>query len=260
MRKRRLIYLLFSLFALMILTALSITYDFTFLFILLMIIIVIPNNWIKNKERQITNDIITNYGLDCNPYKYIEEMKKYAKKCFLTKKQKKVYELYYALAYIEAGDFEKVKNILLSIDKESDQLDEITQILYLKAWCDYFFYNNLNEKMKLTLLKMREIIVNTSNTAFKTNYSIIYRNLECKYYVLAGENLDKAKHIFKHNKTIVPTKLSVITNNYQLALLDIKEKNLLAAKEKLSLIASNNQNLFVVRNAKKLLEKIEEYI
>ena len=87
-----------------------------------MILIVIPNNIIKNKERQITNDIISRYGLECNPYKYIEEMKEYASKCFLTKKQKIIYNLYYALAYIEAGDFEEVKRILLDIDKESDKI------------------------------------------------------------------------------------------------------------------------------------------
>ena len=158
MRIRRFVYLIFSLIALIFLAALSITYNNTFFFILMMIIILIPNNIIKNKERSITSDIISRYGYQCDPYQYIDDMKKYAKKCLLTKKQKRLYNLYYALAYIDAGDFEKVKERLLEIDQISDELDEVTQILYLKAWCDYFFYNNLDEKMKFTLLKMRDIM------------------------------------------------------------------------------------------------------
>ena len=256
MRKRRFLYLIFSFVALIFLTALSIAYDLSFFFILMMLLIVIPNKMIKNKERQITNEIITRYGLECDPYSYIEEMKNYASKCFLTKKQKIIYNIYYSLAYIEAGDFDKAKELLLDIDKESDILDEVTQILYLKAWCDYFFYNNFDEKMKLTLLKMREIIVSSTNSALKANYSIIYMILEAKYYILAGVNLDKAKELFKNKKSLLPTKLSLLGSNYQLALLDIKEKNFVGAKEKLSIIASKNDKLFIVRNAKKLLNDI----
>ena len=38
--------------------------------------------------------------------------------------------------------FEEVKDILLEIDKQTYKLDEMTKVLYLKAWCDYFFYNH----------------------------------------------------------------------------------------------------------------------
>lgn len=258
MRKRRLICLILSFIALIVLTALSLTYDNPFLFILLMILVLILNNVIKNKERQITNDIIARYGQECDPFKYIEELNNYANKCFLTKKQKLLYNLYYSLAYLDAGDFDNVKNRLLEIDNQSNELDEVMQILYLKAWCDYFFYNNLDEKMKFTLLKMRDLITNSNNKALKNNYSIIYMLLEAKYYIVSGVHLDKAKELLKNRKVLIPTKLSLISSNYQMALLDIKEGNYLAAKDKLTVISSKNDKLYVVRKANQLLEEVNE--
>lgn len=260
MRKRRFLYLIFSLIALIFLTALSITYENSYLCFLLMIIVMIPNHLIKNKERQITNEIISKYGFECEPYQYIESLMDYSKHCFLTKKQKLVYELYYALAYLDAGDFEEVKDILLEIDKQTYKLDEMTKVLYLKAWCDYFFYNHQDEKMKLTLLKMKDIITYTRFNHFMNNYSIIYMLLEAKYYILTDTNLSRAKELFKNRKSLIPTKLSLIGSNYQMALLDIREKNYTAAKEKLKLVASKNENLYIVRDARKLLDDIDNLV
>ena len=52
----------------------------------------------------------------------------------------------------------------------------------------------------------------------------------------------------------------MIGSNYQLALLDIKENNFRAAKDKLILVAKNNDRLHIVRCAKKILERIDNYI
>ena len=65
---------------------------------------------------------------------------------------------------------------------------------------DRINFNNLEEKMKFTLLKMRDIITNSTNNGFKANYSIIYMLLEAKYYIVAGVNLDKAKELFKNTE------------------------------------------------------------
>ena len=43
-----------------------------------------------------------------------------------------------------------------------------------------------------------------------------------------------------------------------MALLDIKEGNYLAAKDKLTVISSKNDKLYVVRKANQLLEEVNE--
>ena len=258
MRKRRFIYIIFSFISIIVLTALLISYEQPFLFMMLIILIIIPNNIIRNKERQITGNIIIKYGNNCDPYEYIGELSKYASKCFLTKKQKILYDLYYALAYIDAGDFGEVEYMLLEIDKNIDKLDEVTKVLYLKAWCDYFFYTSLDEKMKSTLLKLRDIITNTKNYALKGNYSMIYMFLEAKYYIISNTNIPKAKELLKNRKSMIPSQLSLVTYTYLTALIDIKENKYLDAKAKLQAIASKNDLLHVVRHSEYLLEQVNE--
>ena len=99
---------------------------------------------------------------------------------------------------------------------------------------------------------------NSNNKALKNNYSIIYMLLEAKYYIVSGVHLDKAKELLKNRKVLIPTKLSLISSNYQMALLDIKEGNYLAAKDKLTVISSKNDKLYVVRKANQLLEEVNE--
>lgn len=259
MKKTRLLYLIFSIIALILLTVFAICYTkYRFITVLLMICVVIPNYSLRNSDRNYTNNLILKYGFECDPYNYIDELKKYASKCFLNKKRNLTFDIYYALAYIDAGDFDDAKNLLLKVDDNYDLLDEPTKVLYFRGWCDYFYYQCFDVKLKTALLQLKDIIEKCSNLNMKNTYSFLYQGLEAKYYVLTGKNLEKAKLIYQNRRSVVPTALNQANINYILALVDIKEKKYSDAIIKLKGIANKNDSLYIVRKSQKLLKDMHE--
>lgn len=258
MKKIRFIYLIFTLLVLALLTTFAICYDYTIMMVLMMICVVIPNYWLRNNDRRFTNNLILKYGFECDPYNYIDELKTYAKKCILSKKQRLVYNIYYSLAYIDAGDFDEALKLLLEVDDNYLILDEPSRVLYYRGWCDYFYYNNYDAKLKKALLQLKDIITNCNNSTMKNTYSFLYQGLEAKYYVLSGINLEKAKMIYQNRRTAVPTVLNQANINYILAMIDIKEHHYSDAVIKLKGISQKNELLYIVRRSNELLKEMHE--
>ena len=118
-----------------------------------------PNYFLRNYDRKKTADIIFNYTNDCDPFLYMARLKNYRKGCILSKTQKKIYDLYDCIGLIDAGLFDEALEILLSIDQSDAKFDDVTNVLLMKNWCEYFYYKNLDVKLKASLLRLKNFII-----------------------------------------------------------------------------------------------------
>lgn len=255
MRIFRLCYLVFTLFALAILLALSITRDYIPYTGLLLVLVVLPNYFLRHADRKVTANIILKYSLNCDPDVYLSDLKKYRRRCILTKSQKYLYSLYDCLGLIDSGNFDKALDILLEIDDSKVHFDDITNILLIKSWCEYYYFQNKDVKLKASVLRLKNYITSSKNENLRNNASLIYRSLEAKYYVLSGENLDKAKKIYTDITRMAPTNLNLAKALYELAIIDIKEKNYHEGINKLKRVSDMNEKLYVVKNANELISR-----
>ena len=89
---------------------------------------------------------------------------------------------------------------------------------------------------------------------------LIYHNLEAKYYILSGDNLERAKKIYTDVVNFAPSRLNVARATYELALIDIKQKNYNEGINKLKKVSELNDTLYIVRNSQKLISKYNNYL
>ena len=253
MRIARLIYLIFTIFGIAALTAYSVVYDSFLLSVFLMFIIIMPNYFLRNYDRKKTADIILNYTNNCDPFLYMANLKRYKKGCILSKTQKRIYDLYDCIGYLDAGMFDEALDILLEIEESNVKFDDVTNVLLMKNWCEYFYYKNYDVKLKASLLRLKNFITSSSDMNVKKGSTLIYHNLEAKYYILSGDNLPKARKLYTDAVNLTPTKLNVTRALYNLALIDIKEGNYKEAIDKLTKVSEMHEDLYVVKRAKELL-------
>ena len=254
MRIVRLIYLIITILGVALAMTISIVYDNFLLSVFLIFLMIMPNYYLRNLDKRKATNIIMNYTISCDPISYMNDIKNYRKKCILTNTQKKVYDLYDCIGYLDAGSFDKALEILMDIDKSGARFDDVTNVLLIKNWCEYFYYNNLDAKLKASLLRLKNLITNSKDMNVKKGSSLIYHNLEAKYYILTGENLVKARRLYTDSLNLTPTKLNVTRALYNMALIDIKEKKYNDAIDKLKRVSKETDELYVVRRSKELLE------
>lgn len=259
MRITRFVYLIFSLLCIATLFALSISYGYRPFLTILMILVLVPNYFLRADDRRRTARIIFDYSNNCDPDFYIEKMRKYRRGCFLSRKQKMVYKLYDCVALIDAGRFQEVLDILIEIDEAKVPLDDMTNILLIKNWCEYFYYNNYDVKLKQAILRLKNLITNSKNFDVRNGSGLIYHNLEAKYYILSGENLPRARKIYTDVTNFAPSRLNVARAMYELALIDIKENRYNEALDRLKKVSELNDSLYIVRKSREIIFQYEEY-
>ncbi len=252
---RRFIYLIVSSILLITLISFTIAYNYGNLSLIIIAILVFPYFLILNSEKNNLRNIIISYGYSCDTNTYIESITK-LKKSYLSKSNKIMFDLYIASAYIDKGEFDKAKEILFEIEKIKNTNIGMS-IMYIKVWCDYYYYTRYDEKMKCALLKMKDLINQVKRIDIKKSLYFIYFNLEAKYYILTNTNIPKAKNILSSQGMCV-SNLSLASLNYNLALIDIYENNLISARLKLEDVIKKNNNLFIVKESRNLLNELDK--
>ncbi|MBO4667937.1 MAG: tetratricopeptide repeat protein [Bacilli bacterium] len=253
MRIGRLIFLIITIIGISAAMALSIVYDSFILSLFIIFLLIMSNYFLRNIDRRKTQNIILEYTTSCSPNLYMDNLRKYRRGCILSKKQKKIYDLYDCIGYLDLGEFDNALEILLEIDKSEVKFDDVTNVLLMKNWCEYFYYNNLDVKLKASLLRLKSFITDSKDISVKKGSSLIYHTLEAKYYILSGDNLDKARKLYTDAVNLTPTKLNIARAMYNLAIIDIKEKKYNEAVDKLKRVSEMCDELYVVRRAKELL-------
>jgi len=257
MKIERFIYSIISLILIFILLVLTVMFsEHYFLFFILMIIIIIPNNILKRKEQRNKIQILLSYSNTGNTDKYIEDIKDLHKKSIMSISDKTMDEISVGLALISAGEFEKAEQLMIELSKKQSKISDITMIFYLRFCADYFFYTNKVEELKLIVDKLEHVIKN-ANTKIQSQLSIVFLLSEAKKNILEEKNLDAVKSMYL-NMNIAPTPVNILSKNYILSIIDIKQKNYKDAITKLQNLAEMKYNLFFVNNAKKLLNELQK--
>lgn len=258
MKKIRLAVWILSLICACLCLSVSICYPTFYMpcMILILILLIINFSLKRNEINEIRN-IIIEYFNDCDANKYINNLNKFIKKCVFTKNQKKFFNLYKATANIDKGEFEKAEEILLDIDKNVNSLNSLSKFVYLKNWCDYFFYNGLDEKMKYTLAKMSSIIASTYNKKIKIQLIQMFQNTTAKYEILTNGCIAEVKYFIFARKQFETTLYQNLNTKYLLALIDLRTKDIKEAVLKLNELSEYNKDLYICKESKVLLNKIE---
>lgn len=257
MKKNRILIWIISIILICLCITVSICYPhLTFLSGLTIIFLTLINFKVKRKEIFEIQTIIYNFFNSCDSEKYIDDLNKFMSKCLFTKKQKKYFDIYLAAAYIDQGNFNKAELILKDIDTISGTLNKFTQFIYLKTWSDFFFYNRLDEKMKYTMIKMTNIIDSVNNKAMKMQLIKVYQNVSAKHAILTNQNLDMVNTFISSISTKEAPMFQKLSALYLLGLINLRMKDLDNAKIILRKIIDNEKNIFICKDANRLLTSI----
>lgn len=258
MKKIRLFVWIISLILACLCLSASICFPTYYLSCMIAIIILLFLNFsLKRKEINEIRNIIIEYFNDCDVNKYINKLDNFKRRCFFTKNQKKFFNLYNVTAYIDKGEFEKAKEILLDIDTTVKNINSLSQFIYLKNWCDYFFHKRLDEKMKYTLVKMSNIINANKNKRIKMQLIQMFQNTSAKYEILINGSIPEVKNYIYARKQFETTLYQKLNTNYLLALIDLRTNNVPEAMIKLRELSEYNKDLYICKEAKSILTKIE---
>ena len=221
-----------------------------------MIVIIIPNTILRRKENALKMQILLNYANTGNTNKYIEEMENIHKHSIMSISSKTLDQTSIGLALISAGEFSKAEELMIELSKKQSKINDAAMIFYLRLCCDYFFYTNKVEELKIVVDKLEHVIKNTSQK-LQAQLSVVFLLSEAKKNILEEKNLDSVKSMYI-NMHIAPTPLNLLSKNYILSIIDLKQKNYKDAIEKLKNLSEMKYNLFFVNNAKKLLNELQK--
>lgn len=200
--------------------------NFTIIYFSSVALIIFLYLMLLRKERDAFNRIIIDYSFKADTEKYVNDLIKYQKRFFQTRKVKTLYGIYIAGAYVDGGKFDLALEKLLDIDKYQKYLDLSSMAIFLKIWSDFYYYHFDTEKMK----RINDLIneLNDKNENKKNTFSLkqIYLYQEAKYNTLLGNNLNDALSLFEKRKQFLPqVGLPLYSNTYQIAFTYLRMKN-----------------------------------
>lgn len=264
MKKIRLFTSIISLFFISFILTISICYNLdstnSLVLSLMILLVAYLNLLLRKQETNEIKRIIFSFTESCDTDKCLQELNNFMKSCFFTKKQKQAFNLYLATVYLDKGELEKAKEILLDIDEINFSFNKLTKFVYLKNWCDYFFYNRQDEKMKYTLLKMKDIIDILPNNRVKFQFLQVYQNVSAKYAILISENLNEVYSYINAQSVYETSKFQKLNTSYITALIDLRKGDVEVGIEKLKKLALENKKLFICYDSKRLIKKYEEEV
>lgn len=266
MKKGRLIFFILSILIISLSISLSIYYpeipNFYYLNSLLMIVFIFSTFYKKKKEMQEIRSIIFNYFNSCDTNEYIKKITEFSKSCvFFTKAQKMSFKLYLVQGYIDSGDFKNAEKCLLEIDKYSNKFSQVTKFIYLKTWCDYFFFTHKDEKMKYTIEKIKVLISSINNMNIRMSCNLSYQIIISEYMLISNSsNLKYVKDILYQRLRYENQNKSRVIIKYLIGILCLKEKLYEQGITMLTDVSKNNRSLFVCENSLKLINQYNELL
>lgn len=266
MKKGRLIFFLIAIIMISLSISLSLYFpeipNFYFMNSLLMIVFIFATFYKKKKEMQEIRNIIFDYFNYCDVNKYINEIEKFYKSCiFFTKPQKMSFKLYLVHGYIDAGDFETAEKLLLEIDKYSNKFSQVTKFIYLKTWCDYFFYTHKDEKMKYTIEKIKTLITSIKNMNIRVSCNLSYQIIVSEYMLISQNgNYKFVKDVLYQRLKFENQNKSRLMIKYLIGILCLKEKMYEQGITMLTEVSKHHDSLYVSKNSLKLINQYNDII
>lgn len=253
MSKFRLIYYIFSLFAVITIVILSYNSDYFFIFGLLSILIISPNFILKQNEHNALLQITLEYAQTCDPKEYLENLINYNKGKLKNKKMKIFDELTYSQIYLDMGEFTKAFDILQKYSEVEVNFSNYLRFWYFHALSNYFILNNKLEKAKLFVNEIEEIS-KTAPVVFKNSIYFDYKILSAKIDIRNNISLESIKSLFEEilkDSNLSP--LKIFSYTFYLGIINLKLGNKYEGVKQLQTVSNFNDNLYYARLSKKIL-------
>lgn len=260
MKKSRLIYMIISLLLSILLETVAIYYGkFIFLITIISFSLLLSNLQKKKNEIDEIKKIILEFNVNCDTDIYIMKLKDFRKKCLFSKKQLAYFNLYLVTGYMEQGNFPKAEEMLLFIDEYSNKFNLLGKFIYLKNWAELFFYKKLNEKMKLTLLNLREVIDAIPNQQLKIALLQTYQITEGKYFILVNRDVEKVRVFFRDKANREKSNLYKINYKFYEGLCNIRLNNI-EALNIIKELSTIDKKIYSCIESKKMVDKMNSIV
>ena len=262
MRKKRFWYWLLSLIiclGVMIFTFIFPS-DKDILLYFLVGLILVPNFTMRSNEKNILIAIMGNYAINCNAEIYLKNMKKYYSECYFSKKGKRFNNIVLSMIYMDLGDFDKGKELLMGLVNYVDKFPFFQKYTYYRAWTMYYYEKGELNHMKVLLEEMKKIIEVAKGTLklqLLTNYSIV----EAKYFIAEGIYMDKARSLFNDMLTVNNVApVMRLSAHFYLGVIHFKTGNYEKAIEEFKYVSCSEKKLYLVEKSQKYLDVIDEHL
>lgn len=260
MKKSRLIYMIISLLLSILLETVAIYYGkFIFLITIISFSLLLSNLQKKKNEIDEIKKIILEFNVNCDTDIYLMKLKDFRKKCFFSKKQLAYFNLYLVTGYMEQGNFPKAEEMLLFIDEYSNKFNLLGKFIYLKNWAELFFNKKLNEKMKLTLLNLREVIDAIPNQQLKIALLQTYQITEGKYFILVNRDVEKVRVFFRDKANRERSNLYKLNYKFYEGLCNIRLNNI-EALNIIKELSTIDKKIYSCIESKKMVDKMNSII
>ena len=260
MKKSRLIYMIISLLLSILLETVAIYYGkFIFLITIISFSLLLSNLQKKKNEIDEIKKIILEFNVNCDTDIYLMKLKDFRKKCLFSKKQLAYFNLYLVTGYMEQGNFPKAEEMLLFIDEYSNKFNLLGKFIYLKNWAEFFFYKKLNEKMKLTLLNLREVIDAIPNQQLKIALLQTYQITEGKYFILVNRDVEKVRVFFRDKANRERSNLYKINYKFYEGLCNIRLNNI-EALNIIKELSTIDKKIYSCIESKKMVDKMNSIV
>lgn len=224
---------------------------------ILITIIIIPNFRMRRNERNLLMSIMGSYAIDCNAKTYLDNLTKYYNECYFNSKNKRYHNIILAMINMDLGDFDKAKELLLSLQDYVDKFPSFQKYTYYRAWTTYYYEFGETKHYKILLDEMKNIVDNASGN-LKIQLLSNYNLVEAKYFICEGIYLDKAKNIYEEILTMNTAPILRLSAHYYLGVINFKTNNLDKAMDEFKYVALSEKNLKIVEKSNKYLDIINE--
>lgn len=232
---------------------------FIFLITIISFSLLLSNLQKKKNEIDEIKKIILEFNVNCDTDIYIMKLKDFRKKCLFSKKQLAYFNLYLVTGYMEQGNFPKVEEMLLFIDEYSNKFNLLGKFIYLKNWAELFFNKKLNEKMKLTLLNLREVIDAIPNQQLKIALLQTYQITEGKYFILVNRDVEKVRVFFRDKANRERSNLYKLNYKFYEGLCNIRLNNI-EAFNIIKELSTIDKKIYSCIESKKMLDKMNSIV
>lgn len=225
-----------------------------FLYILIAIII-IPNFRMRRNERNLIMSIMGSYAIDCNAVAYLDNLTKYYNDCYFSKKNKHYHNTILAMINMDLGNFDKAKELLLSLQDYVDEFPDFQKYTYYRAWTTYYYEFGETKKYKVLLDEMKRI-VDSTNGSLKMQLLSNYNLVEAKYFICEGIYLDKAKNLYEEILSMNTAPILRLSSHFYLGVINFKTGNLNKARDEFKYVALSEKKVKIVEKSNKYLDII----
>jgi hypothetical protein len=211
---------------------------------------------LRKKEKQKYARLTAIYVSECDPERYLLEYEKYRKSLLFPKRKIPMATISKALVYVDLGDFDTARNLLLGLADEEAKMSDFVRFWYYKAWIYCYDETKETARMKV-LIDQQKIIIERIKSRYQMQLLANYQLIVARYYLRAGIYLENAETIYHQVLNGPYPKLTYVLCEFRLGEIAFLKNQYETAQERFHAVIRNGNKLYVTKKAHEFLDKIK---